>query len=71
MDRSSEHGLHIRPRVSLGLALTTGKTASDPSVAAPFPVKEGYILQRFVWRMEGIKLRKALAEIIVSKKWYR
>lgn len=58
-------------RGSLARALTSGRTISDSSVAVPFPVKEdqwGHPPQRFVWMMEGIKLRKALAEIIVSKK---
>ena len=58
-------------RVRLALALSSGRTISDSSVAVPLPVKEGqrgYPPQRFVWTTEGIKLRKALAEIIVSKK---
>ena len=58
-------------RGSLARALTSGRTISDSSVAVPFPVKKdqwGHPPQRFVWTMEGIKLRKALAEIIVPPK---
>lgn len=55
----------------LAWALTSGRTISDSSVAVPLCEIEdqwGHPPQRFVWMMEGIKLRKALAEIIVSKK---
>lgn len=63
-------------RGSLARALTSGRTIKRFICGCSLPCKGGSVRhppQRFVWMMEGIKLRKLWQKLLSQKKknWYR